>query len=363
MRNPVVDLEHGRSGVGRTPVGYAHTGLCKADGFYTGRHVNLECDDGKTRPLPVGTTHFDPSDKFQYQIFAMVERDILPAVSLEFEPVVKKAIGWSEMEKREAYDFAVIDVRVWSVCEKGVCPSALVAKSAYDPLASVLSAGRLGGEPLCDTVKKAFARRAPGKPSAVTSGFAAPVVEKSDMDPYGSAPVDPPVDAAPPPPEDDSSGATPTAQAGYDGAQMLTDACAHIREKLKGSEHKAGKNKLGKLCDKVEALVEQFMATGDMVAEDVGSDEDMSEDDEEPEVEEGDTEPDEDGVMKGMKKPKRVRYMKALQRFTAAQIAKAEQAMRVTEQPAPPAAGDTPEDEAYLEKQLRLYERDKRRYG
>src|SRR6185295_12120562 len=96
-----------------------------------------------------------------------------------------------------------VQVVRYTLCAKGVCPSAVVAKSAsadayLAPLRSVLSANRIGSEALHPTICKALSHYLPGKSSTVASGFVAPVVEKSDMDPYGSAPAD----TAPPPVED-----------------------------------------------------------------------------------------------------------------------------------------------------------------
>lgn len=315
MRSPGVDVEHRRDpGFGAATVGTA----VNSSGEYRGRHVVLKCEDGTSRPLPVGTTHFDRNSKLQMQAFALVEREILPDVSLEFVPdmTCAKSLGKSPLEPRDAYEFGRVSVVRWTLCARGVCPSATVLKSVHDPLRSVLSAGRIGSEPLHETIKKALSHYLPsGKSTTVASGY----VEKADMNEYGdtSAPVDTPAD-------DSSPGATPTAQTAYDAAQTLTDVCERIKAGVKSSEHKAGKNKLVKLCDAIEGLVEKFMATGDQVAADVNGDE-MDEDDE-PEVEEEDTKPDDsDGVMKGMKKPQRLAYLKSLKRFTLAQVTKAEQ--------------------------------------
>jgi hypothetical protein len=126
------------------------------------------------------------------------------------------------------------------------------------------------------------------------------------------------------PAEDTEGQATPTAQAAYDVAQMLRDACEHAKDRVQQSEHTAGKKKLTKLCDAIEALIEKFTATGDMVAADVGGDGDMDEDDDEPEVEAEATEPDDEdgGVMKAFRAPHRRVYRKAVKRFTLAEVAK-----------------------------------------
>lgn len=358
-RDPRVDIEHRRHpDFGDATVGWART-TCKAPGgYYTVRPVLLECEQKAIRPLPVATTHFDPNDRLEVQAFALVERDILPAVSVEFIPdmTVAKSLGRSPIERRDAYQFNRCQVVRYTLCAKGVCPSALVAKSAYDPLRSVLSVGRIGDEPLHDTIKKALAHYLPGKSSTVTSGY----VEKADMDPYGCAPaVDAPVDT--PAPEEEESGATPTAQCAYDAAQMLKDCAQNIRESVGQSEHKAGKKKMLGLADKLDAEAERCMAIGDQVAADVETDGDMDAEDDEPDVEADDTEPDEDdGVMKGMKKPKRIRYLKALKRiFTLAEIKKAEEA-----KPAPPVVEtDSPEVLAALDRELKLLRRDKRLYA
>ncbi|HVL14453.1 MAG TPA: hypothetical protein VM529_17910, partial [Gemmata sp.] len=191
MADPRVDLEHRRDpDFGDATVGWARTTLDKPGGLYTVRSVPLECHDGRVRNLPVGTTHFDPSDRLQSQAFALVERDVLPAVSLEFVPDMRfaKSLGPSPLEPRDAFEFRRARVEVYTLCAAGVCREALVAKSAYDPLRSVLSANRVGGEELHPTIKKALSHYLPGKPRVVRSGFVAEKAMDEELTPVPDMP-------------------------------------------------------------------------------------------------------------------------------------------------------------------------------
>lgn len=262
MADPRVDIEHRRDpDFGDATVGWART-TCKArGGFYTVRPVDLDCD-GKTRPLPVATTHFDPSDRLEMQAFAFVERDILPAVSVEFIPdmTVAKAIGWSDLERRKAYEFNRVHVVRYTLCRKGVCPSALVAKSTYDPLAAVLSANRIGSEQLHPTIKKALAPLvASGKSTTVTVPRA---VEKADMDSYTGTSA-PPVDT--PAPADDMPEAAPVngVSAIYAHAEALLSECEQLEQAMESTDSAELIKVLRKLCEAATSAAEKAKAEAD----------------------------------------------------------------------------------------------------
>ena len=322
MLAPRVDLEHGRTEIGRVAVGWANTGLAKADGYYTVRPVNLECDDGKTRPLPVATTHFDPSDRLQSQIFDFVAKGLLPAVSLEFEPdySVAKSLGRSPLEPRDAYEFPRASVICYTLCEKPVCPSARVLKARYDPIAAVLSANRIGGEELHPTIKKAFADRVPGKPRLVTSGFQIPV-EKAmdDTTPTPDATTTDPVATGDMP----NNGIT----AFYTHVQRITDEIAWFRESLATTDN-AKLMKDGQKCvEQLTAYAEKAKATVDKHDGELEAAKNKS--DEEPAAAKDDYKPDmsqdEDGMLKGIP-PARAVIVKACRgkSFTLAEVAKAQ---------------------------------------
>ncbi len=371
--DPRVDIEHRRDpAFGDATVGWARTTCKIAGGYYTVRPVNLEVTKGQYRPLPVATTHFDKNNRLEHQVFALVDRDILPAVSVEFIPdmTVAKSLGKSPLEPRDAYQFGRVSVVRYTLCAKGVCPSALVAKSVYNPLASVLSAGRIGSEQLHPTICKALAHHLPGKSTTVTGGYAR--VEKSDMDPNAQADAPPlePVDAAP-----DEAAAQPAINgitALYNHAQALTDLCDQLEQDAESSDSAEVVKDIKKLCEMGRATAEKVMATADkhndkLEAAKGTGDETESEPATEGEESADDAEPDMDRDDEGNLKAIPLKYatiVKAqrvrVKRFSLADIQKAE--AKVEPVPAP-VEGDSPEDIALLEKQLRLYDRDKRLYG
>lgn len=129
--DPAIDLEHGRDSIGDYPVAWARESLSKPGGEYAVEYRSLNvAPDGAPpdfRDLPIGTSYFDPGCKVSAQVFALVEQDVLPAVSLEFRPVpgCYKSLGRSPLEPRDAYHFAKADVVKWTVCARGVNEGAL----------------------------------------------------------------------------------------------------------------------------------------------------------------------------------------------------------------------------------------------
>lgn len=309
-------------------VGYARESLDDPDGEYAVELKQFNIKGIGAVALPVGTTYYDPDNKLSAQVFALIEREALPGVSLEFDapdgykPTVLQAKSLRNPD-RPAWRFDKWNCHGWVNCARPVNPGALVAKSQVnDKLKSILSVGKIGTETVHPMLFKAFAAHVPAPNRSTVR------VEKA-MDEPTNAFDDPTVyDDA----HDELSGeeeGTPTAQAAYDAAQMLVDVCERIKDGLKKSEHVQGKKQLMKLCDQVEAMAEKFIATGDKVTSDVCMGEnatgELSEDDDE--VEEGATEPDEedpDKAMKAFRAPHRKIYRKSLIRpFTRQQIADA----------------------------------------
>ncbi len=365
MRFPAVDIEHRRDPeFGDATVGWAHTGLMKSDGYYTARHVPLDCD-GETRYLPVGTTHFDPDNKLHQQAFAMVERDVLPAVSLEFIPdmTVAKSLGRSPLEPRNAYEFGRVSVVRWTLCAKGVCEQALVAKSLYDPLRSVLSAGRIGGEELHPTIKKALSHYLPGKSNTVVSGF---TTEKKAMDEqYGGDVGTAEPEAAP---VQSANGIT----ALYSHAQALVDLCDQLEADAENTDSAEVLKDIQKMCEMSRAVAEKVMATADkhnakLEAAKGKSDDDAGEEDEPEEMDdesEPDMDEDEDGMLKAI--PARHRtIVKALRvkRFTLAEIQKAEQKHHVPDVDDETARAELARELELARKERARAARDRKIYG
>jgi hypothetical protein len=314
--DPWNDLEHNGE-----RVGWARPTLAGGGGAYGVRWLDLE---GGGR-LPVGTTWFDPSDRLQSQVFALCERDALPGVSLEFRPIpgLFKSRGFASRLPRpwpeDACEFSRVSVLRWSHCARPVNEGALTvtkSQAAADPLLSILSAGRVGGEQLHPTITKSLSQYHPKRRALVR-------VEKAMAD-ETTAYDDEAPEVASPEPEADAGGATPTAQAAYDAGQMLSDACEQIEQALSKSEHVAGRKKLTALCDQLRKISEKAVAIGDQVAADVGGDGDMDEDDDEPEVPAEDMAADADGVLKAFSRTVRKAYRPNLKRFTTAEIQKAQ---------------------------------------
>jgi hypothetical protein len=366
MSDPRVDLEHRRDpDFGDATVGWARTSLGKSGGLYTVRRVPLECHDGRARELPVGTTHFDPKDRLQQQAFALVERDVLPAVSLEFIPDMRvaKSLGPSPLEPRDAYEFPRARVVTYTLCARGVCPEAVVAKSAHDPLRSVLSANRVGGEELHPTIKKALSHYLPGKPQLVRSGFAP--VEKA-MDEELTPVPDMPLDDVPEDvPEESAAPAVNGITAIYAHVEALQAACEQLERDAETSDSAEIVKEIHKLCEAGRALAEKAKAVGDRHDAKLqaakggkgggGEEEPLPEesDDYEP-----DMETDEEGALKSVRAAyKPVLKACRVKRYSLAEIQKAERMKAEKEQAKRKVAED--DDEAAIaarfDRALKLY--------
>lgn len=313
---PWVDLEH----AGRC-VGWARKSLSQSGGEYGVRWAKL---DGVR--LPVGTTWFDPHDRLQSQVFALCERDALPGVSLEFLPVpgFMKSLGRSPLEPRDAYEFTRADVVRWTHCARPVNASALTvtkSQAAADPLLSILSAGKIGGEPLHAAIKKSLSHLLPARRLYP--------VEKA-MDEQTPATVyDPELPEAPETEEPDGDEGQPNngVAALYAKAQSLQQAADDLDDAIQSSDSPELYKLAGKFCDQARSLAEkiksaadshdaklQAMKSGEEPAEEPAEDE---------EPEEADMATDDDGVFKAIRKSYRP-ILKALKgrRFTLREVLK-----------------------------------------
>ena len=352
MADPRVDLEHRRDpDFGDATVAWAHSGLGKSDGYYTGRLVSLPRHDGKTGPVPVGTNHFDRNSKVQQQAFALVERDVLSAVSLEFVPDMRfaKSLGPSPLEPRDAYEFGRVRVVRWTLCARGVCPEAVVAKSVYDPLRSVLSANRVGGEELHPTIKKALSHYLPGKPRVVRSGFVAEKAMDEELTPVPDMP-----DEVPEETPEDAAPAVNGITAIYAHVEALTAACEQLERDAETSDSAEIVKEIHKLCEAGRALAEKAKAVGDKhdakLQAAKGGKGGAEEDEplpEESEDYEPDMETDEEGALKSVRAAyKPVLKACRVKRYSLAEIQKAERLKAEKEQARKRVAAD--EDDAEL---------------
>lgn len=151
--DPWVDLEHGRTDVGRRPVGWARKSLDRPGAPYALEWADLEVPGIGVCRLPVGTTYFDRDDPLQRQVYELIRRDALPGVSLEFVPIEQVQIAErSPLEPRPAYEFRRAKVLRWAHCAEPVNPSALTVLKSVPPglevIAKAVRDGRLGDEPL-----------------------------------------------------------------------------------------------------------------------------------------------------------------------------------------------------------------------
>lgn len=300
--DPWVDLEHNGQ-----CVGWARKSLSRPGGPYALEWLNIE-----GHRLPVGTTYFDPHDALESQVFALVAEDALPGVSLEFLPVPRKFKAIGRGPNGPSYEYEAGRVVRWCHCARPVNEGATVAKSASarpatDKLLSVLSAGRLGSEPLHPTVKKAFAEYLPAR-----RAFR---VEKAmdPTDPMATAYDDPAATPADPAPEPEADpGTSPTAMAANNLAQGITDLCEQVRADLAKGEHVKGRKAINKILDDVESYVEDAVKAAKMVETDLSDEPADDAEPAEPEVTDEELESDEDGTLKCFSPS----VKKALKRYT-----------------------------------------------
>jgi len=356
--------------------GWARESLSEPEAPYAVEHKAFTIK-GKQYALPVGTSFYDPDNRLSSQVFAMIEQDALPGVSLElaapkdYTPDVLKSHSPLEPH-RPAWKYDRWECHAWVNCAKPVNPGALVSKSIHDDaLACILDrrkivTGNGTAEPLHPLILKSLVRYMPEADRSrvfVEKAMPTETPVMGDAAPEEATVYDDAHDE-----QQDEEKGTPTAQVAYDVAQMLVDVCTHAEERLQQSEHVSGKKALLKEIEHLKARAEKWISVGDKVTSDVGKGADATgniDEEEEPEIDEDETEPDEDDDekrMKAFRKPHRKVYMKSVRRFTAHEIATAP--VVELHEPAPePEPGNTPEDiEAEL-KALRKFRKAKRLYG
>lgn len=328
-------------------VAWARDSRHEDGGEYSVRMAGLTLK-GEMVKLPVATSYFDPADKLSMQVFRMVEDDSLPGVSMEFKPAAPRldsgrllksyrTLGASPIENRPALEIYRWDFYGFVHCRTPVNDGALTVKAIpNDRLIKAVQTGKIGAEPMHPLLLKSFAAAVPSR-----KYFTAGALEHKAMEDQSLA-----ADSVYDNPEapEESGGEYPTADALRSLGQALTDACEAARG-TKG-EHKKGMKVLNKLCDKVEAIVQEAIAAGDNVEDDLSDDESESEveptDDEASEV---DTSTDEDGVLKCL--PQRLKTLFKAKRFTLKEIEQAEK----------PSSGDSAEDIARLNKARKAFKR------
>jgi len=342
--DPAVDVEH--SGL---TVAWCRESLSRPGAPLAVEHHDLVID-GTSHRLPVATSYFDASCKKSMQVFRLVAEDKLPGVSLEFEPLAGRRLGKSTLEPRDAYEFTSCRVLRYTHCATPVNPGALTVTKAVDALLPVIQTGKLGGEQLdpalWGALKKSLSAYTPRRVT-VRVEKAMPETDETPETVYDEAADANPGDVGAEAP------ATPTVQAHYDCAQMISDVLAHVRELLLTSEHVKGRQWLEKKLAKIEGDVEDIKANGDRIDGELAGGTEPP--DGEPVGEE--VEKDEEGVIKGI----RPVYRKAIKRFSLAELKAA--GLREAKLPPPEEAAALAAQLDELRRQRRLLERDEARYA
>jgi hypothetical protein len=321
-------------------------------GKYSVRNTELTIK-GQKVTLPVATSYFDPSDRLSMQVFAMVADDTLPGVSVEIKPSAPKLAdgrlhksfrerGPSPLEQRNAYEVFRWDLHGFVHCKSPVNSGALTVQS--DRLIKAVQVGKIGSDPMHPLLLKSLQSAVPArKYFAVKNllGKAMPDEALASTSVY---------DEAAPDAAAEGTGASefPTADSLYALAQAVTDVCESAKSS-KG-EHKKGQKALRKLCDKLEAIVQEAVATAENVEADLSDDaEDVADVEATDEAAaEVDTETDDDGLLKCL--PDRVKLLLKAKRFTLREIHAAER-------------GDSPEDLKRLEKARKTFARAEKLYS
>jgi len=211
----------------------------------------------------------------------------------------------------------------------------LVAKSVYDPLRSVLSANRVGGEELHPTIKKALSHYLPGKPRVVRSGFVAEKAMDEELTPVPDMP-----DEVPEETPEDAAPAVNGIAAVYAMAEAVLAACEQAKAAMENSDSAEVIKDIAKLCADAEKFAEKVKAAGDkhdakLQAAKGGK---GGEEEEEPLPEESDDyEPDMETDEEGALKSVRAAYKPVLKacrvkRYSLAEIQKAERLKAEKEQ-------------------------------
>jgi hypothetical protein len=373
QRDPSIDLEHGRTpDVRGRPVAWARESLDKPGAPYAVEWKSLNiADDGQPpeyHNLPVGTSYFNPSDRISSQVFALVEQDALPAVSLEFKPVhgFYKSLGKSPLEARDAYRFERADVVRWTLCARGVNPGALnVLKGMgqqVPPLQRILIDRRVkvGGawEPLCEVIYKALAP-APAKRTTVSTAGLKAMDNQYQQQP---TPTDDPLATANENAVDDMQDDAPAlggVSAKYKFAQTIMDACNEYEQDMQSSDSP----ELRKMAEKFRAMAKQLAGkvkgaadkhdarlSGDPDAdmdEDTGEEEDgegKKSDADADTDDDADMEEDEEGTFKAVRGPYKP-ILKAVHTANMDKVKRFREADLSTPRPAPQVRKSPPQSE------------------
>lgn len=313
---PCIDLEHGRDSIGDYPVAWARESLSLPGAPYAVEYKSLNvAPDGAPpdyRDLPIGTSYFDPACKVSAQVFALVEQDVLPAVSLEFRPVhgCYKSLGRSPLEPRDAYHFAKADVVKWTVCARGVNEGALsLTKSLRGQvpcLERIIRDNRVnvGGrwEPLAPRLLKAL-RPMLAPPTRTTVRVEKAMEERDDMldeMPVDDADMDTAVMMAA---EEDAAPASNGVSGLYAASQAVLDACEQLKAALEQTDSADLYRDGLKHCDMMEAVAEKIKAAGDKHDAKLQSLKAGRDEPEEADEEPADMETDGDGIIKSVRKP------------------------------------------------------------
>jgi hypothetical protein len=258
-RDPSIDLEHRRDpSVRGRPVAWARESLSEPGAPYAVEYkaLNVAAEGEAPRycELPIGTSYFDPDCRVSAQVFALVEQDALPAVSLEFKPVPGffKSLGRSPLENRDAFQFDRADVLRWTICARGVNQGALSLTKSLDPVPQVTRLDRIiadrrvnvGGayEPLCEVILKALAPAAPAPKRTVVRVESkampmpqAPVTDDETQD--ATAQPDADLDTAAEGAVEDEAPASGGVAAKLAFAQGLSDLCQQYKADMQSSDH------------------------------------------------------------------------------------------------------------------------------
>lgn len=257
--------------------------------------------DQEAGELPLGTSHFNQSDRVAVQVFRLVEADAMTGVSMEFKPIpghVHDRGFQSVLEGREAREFKQWKGLGWAHCWVPINPNARTLAPEVEKCIRIAEVGRIGSEPLADVIRKSLTPF-----TQIQRSKAVPVsrpVEKKAMADEMIDPTNQPepviADGADVAEADaiamEEDVTPPTAKAAYAIAQMASDMAEQAKTDLKSGEHTKGKKKLKKIIKQCEKLAEEASAIGDMVVADVSSDDDDEEVEEDSEIEE---ESDDDG--------------------------------------------------------------------
>ncbi len=317
QRNPRVDLEHGlHPDVGRQTVGWAHTKLGRPGGTYTVTKSLLDVPGHGKQLLPVATTHFDRDDPLQRQVYLMVRKGALPAVSLEFEPDWSKAIaiGDSPIERRKAFRFGAAKVRLYTICAEPVCQGAqTILKSLppqLEPLFKVLRDGTVDGERLHPHILKSLDRYTPTRVLVPVETKAMPQPQDQTATKYDPTPTDDPNAMGDDGTGQDASGpALGGISALYSAAQGAVGIADQLESDMQTSDSpqlrkfgREAKQKILVLAQEMKGMADKHHATLDSDGGEMGDDyeDDDGEDGDDSELEETDAD---DTDTEGEQKP------------------------------------------------------------